>query len=318
MPLPIIASVISTYASFTYFVYGTLAFFIVAVIRAYAQGRSTSRDRDLHGRVVLLTVSSHPRIGFLSVLIRRQGTFTPLGATLLEQLATRGAHVISVTDKPVESEPVALVIEALRAKTHNGQIFAEYCDTSSTESTREFCTKFLTGKEHRLDAIIFAHEYEHVGPLFPTNAEMREAEERRASTSDCTFLMTTLLLPTLLVAPAERDIRIINVVNPFYAATVSRFPSPPTSGSSAFLHEGYRSLRSIVLMRHLQRVFDALPQAPAPNPDAASASVASNRAQKSNIVSVSVSPGFSRQDTVASLLRASPSKPEFSPWYLLL
>ena len=238
---------------------------------------------------------------------------------MLEALASRGAHVIAVTDKPVGLEAVTLVIDALREKTRNERIFAEYCDTLSTESTREFCTKFLTGKETRLDAIIFAHEYEHVGAFFSQSKDEKQcAEERRVAASDCTFLMTTLLLPTLLVAPAERDIRIINVVNPFYAAAVPHFPSPPSSTSPPFLHEGHRSLRSIVLMRHLQRVFDALPQAPAPNPDTASASVASNRAQKSNIVSVSVSPGFSRQDTVSPLLRASPSSPGFSIYGMLL
>lgn len=224
-----------------------------------------------------------------------------------------------MTDKPIESEPITLVIEALRESTRNERIFAEHCDTLSAESTREFCNKFLTGKEHRLDAIIFTHEFEHVGPLFASKSERLDAEERRAAAGDCTFLMTTLLLPTLLVAPAERDIRIINVVNPFYAAAVPRFPtSPNPEGGSTFVLEGHRSLRSIVFMRHLQRVFDALPQAPAPNPDAASASVASNRAQKSNIVSVSVSPGFSRQDTVGPLIRASPSKRGFSPWGLIV
>jgi len=37
------------------------------------------------------------------------------------------------------------------------------------------------------------------------------------------FLLTTLLLPALLVAPVERDIRIINIVNPFYAAAAPAF-----------------------------------------------------------------------------------------------
>lgn len=182
----------------------------------------------------------------------------------------------------------------------------------SLKSVREFCTKFLVGNEHRLDAVIFAHEYEQIGPLFPTKEERRNCEEKRAVYSDSTFLMITLLLPTLLVAPAERDIRIINVVNPFYAAAVPFFPNPPARQGSQFVREGYRSLRSAALMRHLQRVLDALPSAPALDPDNASASVASKRFQKSNIVSVSVSPGFSRHDTIAPLLRASPKASRFS------
>jgi len=40
--------------------------------------------------------------------------------------------------------------------------------------------------------------------------------------------------------------------------------------------------------------------------------------QKSNIVAVSVSPGFSRADTIAPLLRADRTAPGFSSWGLLL
>lgn len=230
----------------------------------------------------------------------------------MEGLAQRGAHIIALTPLPIEAPEVVLVIEALRETTKNENIFAEQCDLLSTESTRAFCTKFLTGNEHRLDAIVFTHEYEHIGPLFASKEEKLACEERRAAASVSTFLMMTLLLPALLVAPAERDIRIINVVNPFYAAAVPQFPTPPSAKGSQFLREGYRALRNVVLTRHLQRVLDALPHAPAPNPDSAAAPAASSKVQKSNIVAVSVSPGFSRRDTVAPLLRAKLRSSEFS------
>ena len=231
---------------------------------------------------------------------------------MLEALANRGAHIIALTESPIESPEVTLIIEALREKTKNENIFAEQCDVPDIGSVRDFCTKFLTGKEHRLDAIVFAHEYEHVGPVFASKEEKLACEERRAAANDSTFLIITLLLPTLLVAPAERDIRVVSIVNPFYAAAVPRFPQAPPVEGSQFLREGYYALRTVLLMRHLQRVLDALPQAPAPNPDAASAAAASNKTQKSNIVSVSVSPGFSRHDTAAPLLRAKLGTPESS------
>ena len=230
----------------------------------------------------------------------------------MEALCKRGAHIIALTNDPVDMPQVELVIDALRETTNNPQIFAERCDMLSATSVRDFCTKFLTGNEHRIDAIIFAHEYEHIGPLFASEEERRACDDRRAAASDGAFLMTTLLLPTLLVAPPERDIRIINVVNPFYAAAVPFFPNPPPIGGGHFVREGYRALRTIILSRHLQRVFDAMPSAPAPNPDAAGAALQSNRAQKSNIVSVSVTPGFSRQDTIGPLLRSNNISPEFS------
>ncbi|THH09481.1 hypothetical protein EW145_g1998 [Phellinidium pouzarii] len=301
MPLLALVNLLPKYYPSRYQIHIALSIVAIFVIRAYAQGRSTNRDRDLHGRVILLT-----------------GAFTSIGSTLMEALAQRGAHIIALTHLPIEAPEVALLVDAVRDTTKNERIFAEQCDFASVESVRAFCTKFLTGKEHRLDAIIFAHEYEHVGPIFSSKAEELACEERRAVASDGTFLMMTLLLPTLLVAPPERDIRIINVINPFYAAAVPSFPtSPPVNGSN-FLREGHRSLRAAVLMRHLQRVLDALPQAPAPDPFNASAAAASKKSQKSNIVAMSVSPGFSRHDTFAPLLRANHASSEFSFFGLIL
>lgn len=128
--------------------------------------------------------------------------------------------------------------------------------------------------------------------------------------------MTTLLLPALLVAPVERDIRIINVVNPFYAAATALPFNPSFSvvdatatskNMSIISQEGQRSLRAIVLTRHLQRVLDALPsaaQVPKTEEGSRAVPVVSPKLQKSNIVAVSVSPGIGRVDTVSSILNA--------------
>ena len=236
------------------------------------------------------------------MLVTSQGGFSAVGLTLLESLARRGAHIIALSSDPIDAPQVELVVDALRNSTSNEQIHAEHCDLTSSSSIREFCTKFLTGQETRLDAILFAHEFEHIGPLWAH--DVRAAEKKRTDFSMGTFLIITLLLPVLLVAPPERDIRIINVVNPFYAAAVPSFRPTSPPGKSTFLREGYRSLRSIILMRHLQRVLDALPSAPAPNPDDAAAHKSGKKSQKSNIVSISVSPGMSRNGTIAPLLQA--------------
>jgi len=136
-----------------------------------------------------------------------------------------------------------------------------------------------------------------------------------------TFLLITLLLPAMLVAPIERDIRIINVVNPFYAAAIPRFDARFTSSKdkkntaisargtySSWLLEGQRSLRTAVFTRHLQRILDALPE---PD-DASSSSTGTSNSKKklipkkkSNIMAVTVSPGVSRTDTIAPFLLIS-------------
>ena len=132
---------------------------------------------------------------------------------------------------------------------------------SSPASIRSFCTRFLTGQNQRIDAIIFAHEYPQIGSFF---SRMDKEKERNAGPL-ATFLITTLLLLALLVAPVDRVIRIINVLNPFYAATRILLPlfNPPKE-RSVFLREGIRFLRSIIVTRHLQRILDALPAAQLP------------------------------------------------------
>jgi hypothetical protein len=127
--------------------------------------------------------------------------------------------------------------------------------------------------------------------------------------------LTTLILPSLLRASSDRDIRIVSVVNPVYAAAVPVF-SPtslaPSKKLSLFAKEGYRSLRAIIIARHLQRIFNALtsgsdkhtPARTAPDPDADEIIPPSLLYKGSNIISVAVSPGFTIAETVAPLLTA--------------
>jgi hypothetical protein len=215
---------------------------------------------------------------------------------------------------------VSILITLLRSTTFNEQIFAEQCDLTSPSSIHSFCTRFLAGQDQRLDALIFGHEYQHIGSFGFLSRKQYEDAKDRDTRSLATFLMITLLLPALLVAPAERDIRLINVINPFYAAavgpsSVTSFPSMSSSSASKrpsnFLQEGTRSLRTSILTRHLQRILDALPSAQVPKTDdnTSTVPVVSAKAQKSNIVAVSVSPGISRVDTVALLLDADWTNP---------
>lgn len=58
MPLPFLATFAQGYFSSKYFLRTVLGFCVLFALRSYSQGRKTTRERDLHGRVVLLTVSS--------------------------------------------------------------------------------------------------------------------------------------------------------------------------------------------------------------------------------------------------------------------
>ncbi|KAJ7346318.1 hypothetical protein DFH08DRAFT_1081132 [Mycena albidolilacea] len=143
-------------------------------------------------------------------------------------------------------------------------------------------------------------------PLFALGRrEERESEQRARNTAAlASFLLTTLVLPAMLTAPAECDLRIVHVVNRWYAAAGPRFfldnlysfgeqPTP----TSPLLPEASRALRTALFTRHLQRILDALP-APSAVPDPSGAVPAQ---KKSNIVAVSVSPGLSRVESVGPL-----------------
>ncbi|KAM5537879.1 hypothetical protein V8D89_008355 [Ganoderma adspersum] len=295
MVLQVLYTAATTVLPFNYWPHAAVAVAVLLVIYAYAQGRSTTRERDLHARVIILT-----------------GPFTPLGLVALTALAKRGASIIALSPYPLSHPVPSLILPLLRTTTKNDNIFAEHCDLTSATSIRKFCTSFLTQNDTRIDALIFAHEYRSIGRVwfFGGNArkdkEQREAEQRE-SASLASFLITTLLLPALLVAPVERDIRVVSVVNPFYAAALPTFPaflaSTPTSALPSaqpiIIAEGHRALRTVIVTRHLQRILDSLPnrkseeksdpsKPPLPHP--------------SNILAVSACPGISRRDTIAPLL----------------
>ena len=58
MVLKILYAVGSTILPEKYYTHVVLAVVAVIVLHAFAQGRKTSRERDLHGRTILITAAS--------------------------------------------------------------------------------------------------------------------------------------------------------------------------------------------------------------------------------------------------------------------
>ncbi|KAI0302324.1 hypothetical protein B0F90DRAFT_1836626 [Multifurca ochricompacta] len=306
MVLKILYAIGSTILPAEYYTHVVLTVVGIVTVYTFAQGRKTDRERDLHGRTILIT-----------------GAFTPNGLTLLDSLAKRGAHIMALTSEPPDTGASAVLVSLLRSTTSNENIYAEHCDLTSPASIRTFCDNYRKS-EQRLDAVIFAHEYAPIGNIL--SHQSLDLQRQRQTASCATFLFVTLLLPLLLAAPVERDIRLITLVNPFYAAAARVFSAsrPSSSSSSLFLTEGWRALRTMVLMRHLQRVLDALPsgsQVPRTDVNSQSIPVVSDKVQRSNIVAATVSPGISRTDVIAPLLAADSSRGSVS-WggsmYILL
>lgn len=232
------------------------------------------------------------------------------------------------------------MVDAIRITKKNELIYAEACDLSSANAIKDFCAKFvkstgggLESEPPRLDAVIFAHEYTHIGAIRGTAEEQEQERLQRLHARLASFFFTTLLLPVLLTAPHDRDIRFISIVPPFYGAAIPSFDPNVQSQTqdkspSIWVEEGRRSLLAILFTRHLQRILDALPSksVPAPAP-ALSTQGSSNGSQPgaeavaakrpSNIIAVAVSPGISRSDTVAPFMRADRSRHTVSTLGLL-
>ncbi|EJU01844.1 hypothetical protein DACRYDRAFT_66798 [Dacryopinax primogenitus] len=270
----------------------------------------------MHGRTVLIT-----------------GGLTPLGLTILDSLAAQGAHLILL--EPTLSSSAQLLIPVLQEAHKNREIHVAECDLSSGGSVREFVARFgrtLTlGEEGRVDALVLVRGYGWASALSKGGGKPEGACREELGQ----FHLSTLLLPMLLRAQG-RDIRIVNVVNPFYAAAFPGFPGVlfPPSGEgegkgkaregkgkgedrkiSSFQKEGIRSLRSIIWSVHLQRVLDALvPQPTEASPseeektsegtDGETPLLGKGSRRRSNILSVAVCPGFSRTDIAAPYLGA--------------
>lgn len=166
----------------------------------------------------------------------------------------------------------------------------------------------------RIDAVMFCHEYAHIGVwdrLGRSKAQRLEEEDRRRKNAYGTYFFSTLFLPFLLRSPPERDIRFINLVNPMYAASVSQFEPKGVAGVAASSStsvtqlESERSLRSILFARHFQRVLDALVNPPVPPTSQDSTQVPITSKKQSNIKFVTACPGFGLEESIAPFLGAT-------------
>ncbi|KAK7691963.1 hypothetical protein QCA50_005368 [Cerrena zonata] len=104
-----------------YYPHAAVSSLALLVTFAFAQGRTTNRERDLHARTIIVT-----------------GAFTPLGITLITALASRGAHIIALSQYPLEHPQPALLIPLLRSTTDNQNIYAGPCRSLLTGINTHF------------------------------------------------------------------------------------------------------------------------------------------------------------------------------------
>ncbi|KAK4193854.1 retinol dehydrogenase [Podospora australis] len=164
----------------------------VALTKWYTSGRTNPAERNLHGRVVLLT-----------------GGTSGIGAVTAYELASRGAQVVLLTRQPASDPFLVDYIDDLRRKTNNQLIYAEQVDLSSLWSIRQFATKWIdNAPPRRLDMIVLC-----AATLTPPGGKRVETEEGVESTFMVNFLanfhLLGILSPAIRAQPFDRDVRII-------------------------------------------------------------------------------------------------------------
>ncbi|KAK0119589.1 hypothetical protein ONS95_011029 [Cadophora gregata] len=182
---------------------------IIGVVKWYSMGASNTSERQMHGKVVMIT-----------------GGTSGIGAATALALAERGAQIILLVHQSPKDIFLVDYIEDLREKSGNEMIYAEQVDLSSLYSIRQFATKWIdNAPPRRLDMIILC-----AATLTPPGNSRILTEEGLEETWVVNYLanyhLLSILSPAIRAQPPDRDVRII------FANCSSYIRSPPVDDGS--------------------------------------------------------------------------------------
>ena len=172
-------------------------------LKKYSSGASNPAERNMHGRVVIMT-----------------GGSSGIGAATAYELARRGAQIIFLTRQPPSDLFLAEYIDDLRRKTNNQMIYAEQVDLTSLYSIRKFATKWIDNSPpRRLDMVIL-----NAATLTPPGHERRRTQAGIEETWMVNYLanfhLLGILSPAIKAQPFDRDVRIIFTTCSSYISSV--------------------------------------------------------------------------------------------------
>lgn len=164
----------------------------LAVTKRYFNGALNLTERNMHGRVVMIT-----------------GGTSGVGAAAALELAKRGAQLVLLTQLPASDPFLVEYVDDLRAKTNNQLIYAEQVDLASLHSVRQFATKWIdNAPPRRLDMIILC-----AATLTPPGGRRQETPEGVELTWMVNYLanyhLLAILSPAIKAQPFDRDVRVI-------------------------------------------------------------------------------------------------------------
>lgn len=163
-----------------------------SALKYWARGGSNIWERNLHGRVYILTGATS------------QG----MGTSVALDLANKGAQLIILTR--TLDEWSTDWCNDLRERSGNSLIYMEQCDLSDLLSVRKFATKWLDNSPpRRLDGVIAMS-----GEMEPWFRNERKSsidglELQIATNYAGIFHLLDLLQPSFKAQPPDRDVRIV-------------------------------------------------------------------------------------------------------------
>jgi NAD(P)-dependent dehydrogenase (short-subunit alcohol dehydrogenase family) len=162
----------------------------VGLMKRYFMGTSNTWERQLHGRVVLIT-----------------GGTSGVGACIAQELAQKGAQIILLVKRL--DEWVAAYVEQLRELTNNELIYAEEADLGDFYSIRKFATRWIDNTPPRPLHMIVCCAAVALPPRLPRHATADGLEQHLQVNYLGHYHLLTLLEPAIKAQPADRDVRII-------------------------------------------------------------------------------------------------------------
>lgn len=163
-------------------------------LKSFFAGPRNKWDRDMHGRVILIT-----------------GGTSGLGAITVKELAGRGAQIILLV-KNTKDGWLTDFVDDLRESTRNPLIFAEECDLANFHSVRSFATKWIDNlPPRRLDAVVCCAAVTQP-PTLPRQATIPDGLEPQYQVNYLShYLLLSILSPAIRSQPPDREVRIVLV-----------------------------------------------------------------------------------------------------------
>ncbi|KAL8927329.1 MAG: hypothetical protein Q9172_001407 [Xanthocarpia lactea] len=196
MPIPILLEIANRGISSVPLVVPTLKLLpwlaLIFISKWYFGGASNASERLMKSKVVMIT-----------------GGTSGIGAVVAQQLATRGAHIILLTQQAPSDPFLVDYIEDLRSATNNELVHAEQVDLSSLHSIRLFATKWVdNAPPRRLDMIVLC-----ANTMTPRFGRADLTQDNIESNWGINFLanfhLLSILSPAIRAQPPDRDVRII-------------------------------------------------------------------------------------------------------------